>query len=155
MEDVKKKKKLDENYKPTIRRILLTPSRRHIKATPSRYTITILWSDTEKKKKKELKSRQREGFLGPVVKNLSCNAGDTGSIPGRGTKIPRALRQLSLCRARQVACLNYLPSAPKWRPSTGKRKKKKEGKLQEQIHHLKFKKKKSRQRNKKILYIQL
>ena len=50
----KKKKKLDENYKPTIRRILLTPKRRHIQATPSRYTITILRSDTEKKKK-ELK----------------------------------------------------------------------------------------------------
>ena len=24
----------------------------------------------------------------PVVKNLPCNAGDTGSIPGQGTKIP-------------------------------------------------------------------
>ena len=116
---LKKKKKFDENYKPTIRRILLTPKRRHIKATPSRYTITILRSDTEKKK------NWKEGFLGgPVVKNLSCNAGDAGSIPGRGPKIPRALRQLSLCRARQVACLNYLASAPKWRPSTGRKKKK-------------------------------
>ena len=27
---------------------------------------------------------------GPVVKNLPSNAGDTGSIPGRGTKIPHA-----------------------------------------------------------------
>ncbi|KAB0375013.1 hypothetical protein FD755_013505, partial [Muntiacus reevesi] len=27
----------------------------------------------------------------PVVKNLSCNAGDVGSIPGRGTKIPHAV----------------------------------------------------------------
>ena len=33
---------------------------------------------------------------GPVVKNLPSNAGDAGSIPGRGTKIPRAARQLSL-----------------------------------------------------------
>ena len=33
---------------------------------------------------------------GPVVKNLSCNAGDTGSIPGWGTKIPHAAGQLSL-----------------------------------------------------------
>ena len=24
---------------------------------------------------------------GPVVKNLPCNAGDPGSIPGQGTKI--------------------------------------------------------------------
>ena len=28
-----------------------------------------------------------------VVKNLPANAGDTGSIPSRGTKIPRALEQ--------------------------------------------------------------
>ena len=30
-------------------------------------------------------------FLGgPVVKNLRCNTGDAGSIPGRKTKIPHA-----------------------------------------------------------------
>ena len=27
---------------------------------------------------------------GPVVKNPPCNAGDAGSIPGQGTKIPHA-----------------------------------------------------------------
>ena len=27
---------------------------------------------------------------GQVVKNLPCNAGDVGSIPGLGTKIPHA-----------------------------------------------------------------
>ena len=27
---------------------------------------------------------------GPVVKNLPCKAGDMGSIPGWGTKIPHA-----------------------------------------------------------------
>ena len=32
---------------------------------------------------------------GPVVKNLSSNAGDVGSIPGRGTKIPHAMGQLN------------------------------------------------------------
>ena len=32
---------------------------------------------------------------GPVVKNLPYNAGDAGSIPGRGTKIPHATGQLS------------------------------------------------------------
>ena len=31
----------------------------------------------------------------PVVKNLPCNAEDVGWIPGRGTKIPQATRQLS------------------------------------------------------------
>ena len=33
---------------------------------------------------------------GPVVKNPPSNAGDTGSNPGRGTKIPHAMGQLSL-----------------------------------------------------------
>ena len=32
---------------------------------------------------------------GPVVKNPSSNAGDVGSIPGWGTKIPHAAGQLS------------------------------------------------------------
>ena len=32
---------------------------------------------------------------GPVVKNLPSNAGNTGLIPGWGTKIPRAMGQLS------------------------------------------------------------
>ena len=32
---------------------------------------------------------------GPVGKNPPSNAGDTGSIPGQGTKIPHAVGQLS------------------------------------------------------------
>ena len=32
---------------------------------------------------------------GPVVKNLPSNAGDEGSIPGRGSKTPHATGQLS------------------------------------------------------------
>ena len=32
---------------------------------------------------------------GPVVKNPPSNAGDTGSTPVRGTKIPHAVGQLS------------------------------------------------------------
>ena len=32
---------------------------------------------------------------GPVVKNPSCNARDTGLIPGQGTKIQYAAGQLS------------------------------------------------------------
>ena len=31
----------------------------------------------------------------PVVKNQPCNAGDRGLIPGWGTKIPHAEKQLS------------------------------------------------------------
>ena len=42
------------------------------------------------------KNCRSRGFLGgPVVKNLPCNAGDTGSISGPGTRIPHALEQLS------------------------------------------------------------
>ena len=33
---------------------------------------------------------QRDFSGGPVVKNLSCNAGDSGSIPVPGIKIPHA-----------------------------------------------------------------
>ena len=32
---------------------------------------------------------------GPVVRNPPYSAGDTGSIPGQGTKIPHATGQLS------------------------------------------------------------
>ena len=33
---------------------------------------------------------------GPVVKNLLCNEGSTGSMPVQGTKVPQAAEQLSL-----------------------------------------------------------
>ena len=32
---------------------------------------------------------------GPVVESLACNAGDVGSIPGQGTRVPHAAGQLS------------------------------------------------------------
>lgn len=31
----------------------------------------------------------------PVLKNMSCNAGDTGSVPGQKTKFPHAVEQFS------------------------------------------------------------
>ena len=49
------------------------------------------------------------GFSGgPMVKNPPSNAGDTGSIPGPGTKIPHATGQLSPCTTTTelVVCLN-------------------------------------------------
>ena len=39
---------------------------------------------------------------GPVVKNLPSNAGDVGSIPDQGTKIPHALGQLSPLTATKI-----------------------------------------------------
>ena len=42
-----------------------------------------------------------------MVKNLPYNAGDMGSIPGPGTKIPHAVGQLSLCAiTAELVCLN-------------------------------------------------
>ena len=42
---------------------------------------------------------------GPVVKNPPSNAGDVGSIPCRGTKIPRAAGQLNMLAAtREKPC---------------------------------------------------
>ena len=38
----------------------------------------------------------RNFSAGPVVKNLPCNVGDAGSIPGQGMKIAHAVKQLSL-----------------------------------------------------------
>ena len=51
---------------------------------------------------------------GPVVKNLPSNAGDTGLILGRGTKIPHATGQLSPCTAmKDPACRSWDPVQPK------------------------------------------
>ena len=42
---------------------------------------------------------------GPVVKNLPCNAGDTGSVSGPRIKTPYAVGQLNLCMAStEFAC---------------------------------------------------
>ena len=44
---------------------------------------------------------------GPVVKNPPYNAGDKGSIPGQGSKIPHAAGQISPCATTtELACLN-------------------------------------------------
>ena len=48
----------------------------------------------------------------PLVKNLPSNAGDTGSMPGWGTKIPHALWPLSPCATTREDCtLQRRPSA--------------------------------------------
>jgi len=45
---------------------------------------------------------------GPVVKNLPCNAGDLGSIPGGGIKIPHAVGQLNPCtETTEPMCHNW------------------------------------------------
>ena len=45
---------------------------------------------------------------GPVVKSLPSNAGDAGSIPGQGTKIPYAVGKLHLrATTREPVLSNY------------------------------------------------
>ena len=49
----------------------------------------------------------------PVVKYPPYNAGDTGLIPGQGTKIPHAVGQLSPCATTtELARLNWRASVP-------------------------------------------
>ena len=55
---------------------------------------------------------------GLVVKNLSCNAGDTGSICGQGTEIPQAVEQRGLSIATTEPAHNWSPGTvlkdPAW-----------------------------------------
>ena len=63
--------------------------------TWGRYTILHKWYAEAKEVvgKREFKICKFWDFPGgPVVKNLPSNAGDAGSIPGLGTKIPHAAR---------------------------------------------------------------
>ena len=70
-----------------------------------------------------LKLCHRDFPGGPVVKNLSCNAGDTGPILGRGTKIPHASGQLSpRTTTTEPARLNYRAHAL-WSPRATTREK--------------------------------
>ena len=49
---------------------------------------------------------------GPVVKNLPSSAGDVGSTPGWGTKVPHAWEHLSLCAATAASMLQQRPTQP-------------------------------------------
>ena len=54
-----------------------------------------------------IKNYRRDFPGGPVVKNPPYKAGDTGSIPGQGNKIPHAMGQLSPhATTTELACLN-------------------------------------------------
>ena len=61
-----------------------------------KYTLTLTLPYA-KINSKQIKAKRRGFPGGPVVKNPPSNAGDAGSIPGWGTKIPHAAGQLSLC----------------------------------------------------------
>ena len=62
---------------------------------------------------------------GPVVKNPPSNAGDAGSIPSQGTKIPHAAGQLSPRAATtEPSCRNERSRMPQLRPDATKNKNK-------------------------------
>ena len=61
----------------------------------------------------------RDSPGGPVVKNTPSNAGDSGSIPGGGTKIPHAAGQLSpRATTIELAYLNERARGPQTREPT-------------------------------------
>ena len=64
----------------------------------------------------------------PVVKNLPCNAGGVGPIPGQGTKVPHVSEQLSPHASTSESMLSnkrsHVPQqrsrVPQLRPDTAK-----------------------------------
>ena len=55
-----------------------------------------------------------------MVKNLPPKAGEAGSIPNQGTKMPHAAGQLSPCTTTREACM--LQRRPRAAPTPQKRK---------------------------------
>ena len=84
-------------------------------------------SQINKQNKKQNKTKNRytktiRNFPGcPVVKNPPSNAGDMGLIPGRGTKIPHTLGQLSPCATNYRAHAFWSPHAPTKSPPAERR----------------------------------
>ena len=75
--------------------------------TQSICDIKISWEELIRKpiSSKILKESIVRDFPGgPVVKNPLSNAGDVGSIPGQGTKVPQAVRQQSPCTTTETPC---------------------------------------------------
>ena len=69
----------------------------------------------------EYKHHSWDFFGGPVVKNLPCNAGEAGLIPGWGTKISYDMEKLSLCAApRESVCHNEHLPVLQLRPNAAK-----------------------------------
>ena len=76
------------------------------------------------------KNQNRDFPSGPVVKNPPYNAGETGSIPGQGTKIPHTAGQLACApqllslRASTRECATNYRAHALWNPSATTRERK-------------------------------
>ena len=46
------------------------------------------------RERERIEKRTWDFLRGPMVKNLPCNSGDVGSIPGQGTGTPHVAEQL-------------------------------------------------------------
>ena len=57
---------------------------------------------------------------GPEVKNLPSSTGETGSMPGWGTKFPRSSEQLSPCTTSESVCWEVRPPMRQLRRSAAK-----------------------------------
>ena len=101
--------------------MLLITSRKKTELTTGFSNVEVIWQQGRfwSGSKKEWK-----GVFpgGPVVKNLPSDAGDAGSIPGRGTKIPHVARQLSLraTTREKPMCRNEISRVPQLRPDATK-----------------------------------
>ena len=73
-----------------------------------------------------MQEEKRDFPYGPVVKNPPSNARDAGSIPGQGTKIPRAVEQQSphatirICAPKKISHMTHRSHMPQLRPDTAK-----------------------------------
>ena len=78
----------------TTERVHFHPFRKLMAPRPRLVGPIVTWVN--------LKHHCRDFPSSPVAKNLPANAGDAGSIPGPGTKIPQALEQLSLHSTKKI-----------------------------------------------------
>ena len=74
--------------------------------------IPIYFSEKIRKMSSQSKFTPWDLPCGPV-KNMPCNTGYVGSIPGQGTEIPHAMEQLSPCTTTtESVCHNLRVCAP-------------------------------------------
>ena len=79
---------------------MLIPKNESQKTIPSKFLyVSSRMQNARQVQNFLLKSTTRDFPGGPGIKDAPANAGDTGSIPGLGTKIPHPLGQLSLIDA--------------------------------------------------------
>ena len=79
----------------------------------------VFWSPFWKRLFSHIKSTALGFPDGPVVKNPPCNAGDTSSMLGPGTKIPHASGQLSLWGATTAVYALQQEKPTQWEAATG------------------------------------